>query len=139
MPYRFENTQTLYRVEQYRLSKQLEPYRIGYFSIENKPNKVLLMRNFLIPDYPNFSTAKHLPELDTSLEYNSKRNEFYGRKFGTIAKGDKLVMVSHELTVDNSRLTILDRGYDMATEKLLWGSDFGAFELIKEKNYGRTS
>lgn len=139
LPYKFEGKQTLFRVEQYRISQGLEPYRIGYISVEKVLEQSLLMRNFLIPDYPNFQTASHLKQIDNTLEYDVINTSFKGTTRGTLRKDSKLIMVMQDIDLRPDTLRVLDRGYDMATNKLLWGSDYGAFELKKEKNYATTS
>lgn len=134
LPFKIEGVQLLFRVEQYKISQGPEPYRIGYFSVEPTQPEVLLMRNFVIPDYPDFATAQHYAGLDINLEFNSVTKTFAGRAKGTtLKKGDIWVSVSQDICIDPSGLIILDRAYDISTAKLVWGSDYGPFRLIKEK------
>jgi hypothetical protein len=127
------------------------PYRSRVLHFLPQADDILL-ENYTLQDQDRFLGAARAPEQLKLLsaedlekmEGCDMRVEWTGRSFkGRIKPGKACIVVrngcstylDNEFEVDQDRLVSYDRGYDLVTDKLVWGTIAGPFEFVRWQSF----
>lgn len=134
------NNSYAFRVEQYKPSVSTVPYRVGHFKVTQQSPNSIFLQNYAVEDtddglmgfIENDASAYENSNLVLNFNYDKEIFESKIKNYSLI-KNDRQLNVQSYLKLNYNSLELIDRAYDASTSKLLWGFDYGAVLLNKER------